>query len=359
MVFSYFQSSILYLSMLLITFLLTRLAEKSNKFFPLVGVILMYVLVAGLRANTVGIDTKNYIAPYIDGTYKYQTNKGFVFVTDLFIGWADPNTYIFGLSLIIYTLIVVGIWKLRDRVNVTVMMTFFFMGMYLPSLNIMKQYLAFSFICFSIHFVFKKRYFLFLIFIAIATTIHFVSILSLLFLILYFLCYWNEQKIETKKLIILTVVVLVVGLAIMYPLYLKDIIDRKIKAYLSNVTFTFGLFGIFQLIVCFAITFMYTSNVRKENSNDAFYLSVLMLIGAIGVMAGYFYKYLNRLFSNFMIFEFAALSLFWKKVDGEQVVTTRFKPLYQGLALFMIIFPFISILVRDGYGVMEYGMYFW
>jgi len=360
MYLSQFQTAILYITMLALTFVLSQAAKKKNSFLPFALLLMVYVLIAGLRSISVGIDTKNYAKLFETGEYIWLKDKGFIIFTDLFYKKTDVHTYLFVISLLTYTFTFIGIWGIRKHIDLPLTMTFYFACMFLPTLNIVRQSFAFSIVFLALPLLFKNRYVLFILFVVLASTIHIVSFVAILILLFHIICTWSSKRRETKIMIVIfSLIAIAIGIVV-FKTSLETKVMNRIIAYFKKITFDFGFFGIAQFTFClfYSIYVIFHSKEKYSESNTT--LSVLTLVSSSGNLLGYVFKYLNRIFTNFGIFQYSAFSLLWKKDENNEIqFDSKPNALFKVVALFLVFYPFISVLVRDGHEVMNYGMFFW
>ena len=231
--------------------------------------------------------------------------------------------------------------------------------MFLPSLNIIRQSLAFSIVFLGIPALFKNRYWLFILLVVIASTVHIVAAISLVMLAAHIICTWSLKSKTTKRMILFLATILIAEGIMFYHFYLSDKISERLKNYFANMSFTFGAFGFVQLAFCFSLFAFAFIDSNEKYYNNTLTLAFLSLFSAAGTILGYFFKFVNRIFSNVAIFQFATYSTLWKKENNEYLYVKKPYALFKILALVLTIYPFISVLINDGYGVMHYGMFFW
>ena len=151
--------------------------RKYNKYIYW-GTILLLSLIAGLRSETIGVDTHAYkdIFIWISNEVLYPIEPAWYFLNKL-IAWVGGifNFLLWITSLL--TLIPIGVVSLRCSSNPQ-MSLFFYYGLYayINSFNGMRQFVAISFVLLAYSYITqKKNFFLYLL---IAFIFHYSAIFS-------------------------------------------------------------------------------------------------------------------------------------------------------------------------------------
>lgn len=178
---------------------------RPNKFFVFV-VMISLIMVSGLRIN-IG-DTFFYMFEYAnhDINWDYITthkDMGFgIFQMILQEISSDPQILIFSAAIITNTLIVLVLFK-YSRLFELSLFIFIASGMYLTSMNGVRQYIAAAIIFLSTKFLFEGKFFKFLLIILLAATFH---LSALIFIPIYFIVRNKAWTSSTFILIILAIV---------------------------------------------------------------------------------------------------------------------------------------------------------
>ena len=165
-----------------------------------------FVLLSALRDVSVGRDLINYIPRYCNlgkGSwsnlfvlaYEYSFEYGFaIFCKILYLINPDPSFFIIISSIIVG----IGFYQLSklSKMPINTYFIIYAFGFFGSSMNIIRQFLAFSILVFSIKYIIHRKFWKFLITVIIAMTIHTVSFL---FLILYFV---YNIKFDKKSFLI-------------------------------------------------------------------------------------------------------------------------------------------------------------
>lgn len=168
-----------------------------------------FVLLSALRDVSVGRDLINYIPRYCNlgkGSwsnlfvlaYEYSFEYGFaIFCKILYLINPDPSFFIIISSIIVG----IGFYQLSklSKMPINTYFIIYAFGFFGSSMNIIRQFLAFSILVFSIKYIIHRKFWKFLITVIIAMTIHTVSFL---FLILYFV---YNIKFDKKSFLMLII----------------------------------------------------------------------------------------------------------------------------------------------------------
>lgn len=190
-----------YFSIIAIIFFLGYVIERRNRrinraielkpLFILIGLILTCVL--GLRGQNVGKDTIVYIQSASDNlTYIWDGSGmevGFMYVNK-FLGWFFSNGQIsiFIFSFLTVYFILVSLWHNKSIINIFFALGFFVGVYYFQALNLLRIYLAASFITWGFHYIIMgkmKKYILCVLFAALFHLSSIVMLLPLAYYVLY------------------------------------------------------------------------------------------------------------------------------------------------------------------------------
>ena len=227
----------IYLVMFSMSFILLLMAKSNSIRYNFVRNILTFialalpVMMAALRAETVGTDMKVYVIPFYEkavtsntfnelyGIFNYQllSDPGYFMLTWLCSRISDD----FHVGLFFYELIVIVFtYKALKRYNgvngikisIPLAMLWFYMMCFNQSLNIVRQMIAVSIIFFATSYLFNKNYKLFIVWSIIAILMHSSAIISLAIGIMYI--FLSSDKIMTDKQSLKKAVIFVICLCI-------------------------------------------------------------------------------------------------------------------------------------------------
>lgn len=170
------------------TFFLSVFSRMSNKKFKLIEIIcilsvmIIFILVAGLRSN-IG-DTYMYMHSYsllanFTGFTSDMKDKGFtIFQLILYNINSDPQFFVFVTSFITQMLNIFTMALYRNYFELQIYM-YFTAGYFLVTMNGIRQALAAAILFAATYLIIKGKFILYLIIVAIASTVHSSAIIMI------------------------------------------------------------------------------------------------------------------------------------------------------------------------------------
>ncbi|MCC5431458.1 EpsG family protein, partial [Clostridium perfringens] len=166
--------------------------QKSNRFLVCISVLIL-ILVSGLRIN-VG-DTQIYMNKFeeipsnfseaIRSSAYISQDKGFYIFSSIIKTFISENVQIYILILAAVTIILIYItlYKYTDNLEMAIFI-FIAAGNYLVSMNAVRQYLVSAIIFYCFPLIYKKRWYIYIPIVFLASTLHGSAII---FIPLYFI----------------------------------------------------------------------------------------------------------------------------------------------------------------------------
>lgn len=356
--------SLPYIAVFLICLLLSAIAKKNNKCFCVVVMIAILTVFAGLRADSVGVDTSSYVSSLQNGYYKlYET--GFQKLSSFFEGGKNIEIYLMLIGAIIYTLVIMRLWELRDVVDFSFSVFLFLIIHFIPSMNTMRQYIACAIVFWATRFLFSNKVVPYCLCVLVAMSFHRTAIMAIAFLLIYFLS-WKQMKDYQKLIAVLFLLLLPAGLYYIYVSKLDSYILERLDLYFTKQ----GELGIFIFVQIFTILCVYflakrdrlrASHELRRICNIAFFFA---LLGAMVSLIGYYALFMGRLALYFEIFTMVFYAIIWKitaaqpKVGTEKsvnkTVISQNAILTRSMILFITIFPFVMQVINNSYKVLPY-----
>lgn len=291
-------------------FIVTSLAYLSNYLkrdikFCILSIILFIssgviaCFFSAIRYN-IGTDYKMYTQVFdytgiltIDESIKwFEMEYGWIILNKLLYLIFENSQSIFVVtSIIITSAIYFYIYKYRNKINIGLAVFIFMTIMYIPSFNVVRQYVAISIGLIAYESIIKGSKIKFLIAIVLASLFH----NTVLFLLpLYF--YHNIPVKLIQKRIILIIITL--GVLIFYDkvLYLISNINpifSKFIRYSSNGSFEFRIGDlIFISAICIFIFSYYKFTITKNKEFELFF--DIVIIYSIFILCSFFTDYAIR-----------------------------------------------------------------
>lgn len=143
---------------------------------------LILTFFACFTANGIDKDSYKYLFEVNTWDYRYQGVESgfwlFIVVSKLFI--KDEIVFLSLIAFLTCYFTFRGIWKCRDKLNVGLAIFIFSSQYYFQSFNLMRMYFALSILVLGAKYALSDKSWKYLVFCAMATTIHFSSIFVLL-----------------------------------------------------------------------------------------------------------------------------------------------------------------------------------
>jgi hypothetical protein len=329
-------------------------------------IILPTVFISAIRYN-VGIDFLAYESDF----YKDKLAEGFdYFIKEPLNFLINVVTYMICPNSVaiftVYSFIVMFVFfraidYYRDRISLTLSLFIFYMTYYLPTYSVIRQMIAVIIILYASRYIFEKRFWKYLICVALAGMIHKTAWLMI---ILYFfnndnLAFLKKikifNKIKIKENIKSILVYIVIGVL---PLMLIPIIPKLISAlgiyssYLSKetqISFKFLLYVVPILV----LIFVYRKKLLQENYKNEFFIRMLILQIPFQLMGGII-KYIDRFSLYPAIMQTIIVSILYKKLNNKGIERLT-KVAIIGWYIFYFIVMFV---ILNSNGVMPYTTIF-
>ncbi len=248
--------------------------RKYNKYVYW-GTLLFLSAIAGLRNETIGVDTHSYksIFTWISNGIIYLIEPGWYFLND----WIASIGLSFNVLLWIaslLTLIPLGIVCLRCSVNPQ-MSLFFYYGLYgyLNSFNQMRQFVAISFVLLAYSYIFRKKFFLACFLLAVS--FHYSSVISLIIL------YFKRIYLTRSRVIFGVLISFLLGLILTDSMFVllagpyAGYLDSD-AVYRDNFLYTIMLSILMNLLYIFSFSTL-EKECRQNLWTKIFFLAIVLL----------------------------------------------------------------------------------
>ena len=339
--------TVVYYSFCVLSVLCAWAAEKkNNKILFAISAILIAVI-AGARAETVGIDTTGYYT-YIDWAEKdilKNVEPGFIFLSKYLLRlFGEIKWVVFFFSGLTVVFMFTRFWTLRNKASYA-LMVFFYLAFYLQlSMNVMRQFFAISIVFLASVFLEKKKYLIFLLVSIVAMLFHYSAIFAAVIFVVYF---WNGTKKGIKKLALL---LSICALVLLTYNYIGSLLNLY-SGYFDEMQVDIGLMVLAKvaLLVFFIIFNRLYIYHNEENDPTAKNVVTVYIIGLAITMLGYFFTYMERVAFAFMMFEPVCLALMCKK---------HYKGLFRVATVALAAFIIYSSYSSNGNGVFPYAWIF-
>lgn len=306
--------------------------------------LLLPSLLAGFRSINIGTDVLTYVKPLFDlalqsdnfveflnlpiyRTWRYlpvyTIEIGYLLltyiVTKLFHSLIVLN---FIISFIMISLIYFGLVKM-NRINSNISIPFGLLTFYLlffnGSLNLVRQYLAYSIVIFGFNFIIERKIWKYVLVVILATSFHKTAIFSIFLYIIYGIIVSNKKIVfddRNKGLYIKTIffflLIIFLCLFIVNPTLFNSLfkifdLDGYMTAYLSgSYSFSKSYF-----LVSIPILILILVNIKKLWKNDITCFFVILYCSyTIFTQLSSYSPYAIRIADIFSIYSIYSLSIF-------------------------------------------------
>lgn len=322
--------------------------QKRKTFFAFIitfAGLAIPCLIAGWRGC--GTDTLEYIRAYkwitdapwdkLFDTKTISNETGHIFLTKLLTYIQHIRFYflVYGF-LTVYPVYLVSLKF--NKSNIALTMFVFYLGFFVSSLNIMRQYLALSLVVLSLPFVFEKRFRPFLLCILLASTFHLSAIISIP---IYFLWTKKGRIIPALSLIVILLAVSLISINLDNILSSSFFADSDISILnrYSTYTETAGsknrdfYLNLFTLVI---ILFAAKQLIEVDNRNALFI--TMYVISVILGLSGFISPFAKRISYYYAISEIWLLPSLPKVFTNRRAVwTVRVLVLIYAVARFTVI----------------------
>lgn len=347
------QSILIYVGLALVLFFAAKLAEITNSKKAVWFMVALLTLIAGLRAVTVGIDTKTYDAVFsyvASGNFKsiYGMEESFLDICALLLTIWENNHFLFvGFAFISHTLCLFRLWKDREYIAFRWSVFAYYILFFAFSLNGMRQFVAMSIVFYATAFVREQKYIRFILMVALASLFHTSALVGMayLFFEMIFLRFFDRKR----KMI--TFLLVVVGGIFGFSI-LSNLINQYAR-YFDRQSSSFGIMTIAKFVLLIlSVVIIETSSDKKERYR---YLSVRwnFFVGLLLNSLNYFFLYMGRIGHYFSIFEVVFIGyLFQTKNKTKWTLLFKF-----GYAMLLLYYLYNGI-SSGAQGEMPYR-FFW
>lgn len=323
--------------------------------FMVVATILTALL--GLRGRDVGMDTRVYQDSFLysltPNAFSDSTSEpGYHFILKVLrTFFSSPELAILIFSAATIFFVMNTVWRYKNHISLFIAFSFYVGIFYFQALNLLRIYLAASFILWNYDYLIEKKYKKFAVIVLLTSLLHYSSLIMLLplgYLWLY------QRKPKIALLLIAGAFVVVVKIANHFADYL--FIARYADYGDSNdVSGRIGLMLFFDYIPCFYLVYyIYKNKIRGQWSD---LLVSLSITGFFVRFMAYYINIAGRLGTHFMGLFVLILPYFTHHI--KRYHRGQYIPFVSFLLIYLVVrihFYFIGYLATDG--IMPYN-FFW
>ena len=354
-------SYVIYCGLLALCTAFAYLAERHEKKIFLWGIVTALTLIAGLRAESVGIDTVAYIEKFAfiaDGLpqYAYGFEASFKWIVRGLLFIIPNPTFLFTVfALLTNWCIVWGLWAYRNVSSFAVSVACYYMGYFFLSLNGVRQLCAVAILLLATKHLAEHRYLRYLFFVALASLFHLSGWIGIAFLGVAIFS-WKELSVQKRTLLSIIFACLPI------PLYLLLREGDRYEGYFMETSDQIGIMIPLKLIFFgFALVFVFVLYGRERHfgtpvaASDRIRIRISCMLYAAGLLfafGSYFIPILNRVGWYFMIFEPLCMGMLLKTKHSLHRYVF-------GWCVFLLMgYGFLHSMIENAQGTMPY-LFFW
>lgn len=307
-------------------------AMKRDRFGWLLLLAILLAFVAGFRAESVGIDTKNYINKLTlisngNPELAYGFEPGFKILAKYLLKVNSSSTFFFVIAALLTNILILRrLWDFRYVASIPCMVLCYYAGFYGYTFNIMRQFLAISVIFYSSRLLEKRKYIQFAIIVLLCTFfVHQSSIICIGYIAADMFMLKNLSKWQ-KSLI---------GVGLLFApiafIYVVCRLFAKYAGYFETTSSNIG-FMVPAKMLFFCVSLYTSRNVlipklspNQIESNYQEYrmrkaTTIYYPIGLLLTIFGYFYPFMDRIGLNYLIFECIYFGMLLKNYQNKSMV---------------------------------------
>lgn len=358
------QTIAIYGIVLFFCFVLARNAQKYKKKGYIVAIVLLLTLLAGLRKDSVGIDTHTY-AQYLNlirnGQFNYVWGVEYTFkMIMLLFGkvFKGYTAFLLSMALITNACIISRLWNFRNVTRFEWTVLVYYIMFYFYGFNIMRQMCAVAIVFWSSRYIEKGKYLSFFAGVAIACLFHTSAILGSCFLFEEFA---NWRYLDKWKRRILQVSLFIFPIGIIYAIrllsdYSRYFVSSKMQVgamlFAKLLFFLISQYGLRASIVHCEVKDSPACDGKMTDKLNYIirFIEIYYFIGLLIAFVGYANQTVFRVSLYFYILECVYM--------GTIMRYKKIKTIYPILVALLYSYLFLGTAFAGGQGQVPY-LFFW
>ncbi len=343
------QSIVVYLGLAVFCFFIAKFAEITDDKKGVWLIVLALSLIAGLRALSVGIDSKNYDSWFkliASGNQKqiYGVEVSFIYICNIVLNvWSNTSFMFFLFAVLSHGLIISTLWKNREHVSFRWGVFCYYVMFFANSLNGMRQFAAVALVIYATNFVRQGKYVKFILMIIAASLFHLSAFIGLVY-ILYEIPFLKNY--DRKRKAILIILCCVIG---SFSLFIAGYLLNMYSGYFERHASSAGIMMLVKMVMLILSVVIIGMPVDKDERKRCGMFSVFYALGIALNSLSYVFLYMGRIGLYFYVFE--AFFIGWVfKVKNHSIWTVLLK-LFYGLLLLYFLY---DLLVGNRQGELPY-----
>lgn len=348
------QTYLVYIGTFVIAFFFAKAAEYTNNKKFVWCVIIVLSLVPGLRNETVGIDTENYINAFeqimngrLELAYGMEWSFRYICYVLSFV-IKDAQIYLIIFAVASTALIVFRFFEMRNWISFTGAIVIYYSMFFMISMNLTRQFVAIAIVFYATKYIQQGKNIKFLLCILVASLIHQTAIIGILYF--YFnILLWGMLKKKQKWFTISFV-----AFAPFVIVYVATILDAYTK-YFETATWDIGIVLFVKFMILFGSVFLLnTTKYDKFNEITVSrrFSTIAYTLGLLLTMLGYIFRFVDRIGLYFYIFEAVYIGYIFKQKN------TKNNFILKMLLFNIFAVIFIGSVFGNGQGQYPY-LFFW
>ncbi len=264
------QSILVYGLMLLVSVVLANKAKATGDRRYVFLIILILTFVCGCRAPSVGKDSQGYYDIYegfvngINNMYS-EMEEGYAYLCRAFVKiYPSPQFVFIGVAFLTYFFAISRLWEMRDIADFDWSIAGFLVSFQFFIQSGMRQALSLSIVFWAARYIGKKKYFPYLVWVLIASTIHRTSIVAAIN-VLFELRSWKQLDIKKQLFLLLYICMLPVA---MYVLLISFNFERYTEYFRLDLNMGLSVF-VEAVIVFFSfVAYLYHEVSEREKGGS-------------------------------------------------------------------------------------------
>jgi hypothetical protein len=347
------QSILIYIVLFGGVLLVAKSAELTNDRKLAYGVIAILSLVAGLRAETVGIDTAGYlnaiehiIAGRLEYAYGMEWSFRFICYAISFV-IKEPQIFMIIFALVTNTLIVTRLWELKNHISFTWAIFAYYSMFYMMSMNVSRQFIAIAIVFYCSKYLLAGKNIKFVFGVVIASLFHQTALISIL-LIWFNVVNWNNMNRAQRRFFVFVTVLSPISI-----IYVQKIL-LQYSGYLKTREISIGFMIIVKMIILLltVLTLNQTENICEDNTKLIRFSRVTLICGLLLTSLGYIFRFADRIGLYFYVFESIYVGNIFKQIN------TRNNFIIKMMITILFAYLFVSNTLGNGQGQNPY-LFFW
>jgi hypothetical protein len=336
--------------MLILIWLLVRVADQKDKKVFLILAMILLSVVAGFRAHSVGKDTTNYdylFSLIADGHMEqaYGLEESFKYLCFFLLQICNDSTFLFLLfALITNVLVLLRFWDFKHIASLDCMVVCYYIVFYFMTMNIMRQFCAVAIVFYFTRLLPQGKYFKYCAVIAVASLFFHQSALIGIGFLAIEVFNWKSLIRKQKRILILGIFLLPFAGVLVYSIF------QNYQHYFSSVSMDIGL--MLPLKGAFFVGSLLMSRVvikSKFKNSEIVRIMLYYFFGLLITSLGYIFAFMDRIGLYFYIFEGVYMGVILKNSSKSN------KIFYSACIIVIMGYSFISGLINGSQGVIPYS----